>query len=105
MLTTYCRQANLQVILNHNADVRQDINEAIEALKNINHEDHRGMFPGTDHSAWSSTQFKATAFWIKHSTLDRITHDLYRIYDLPHSHWSSNSLARLTLCRASQSGR
>ncbi|KAJ3899604.1 hypothetical protein F5879DRAFT_781923, partial [Lentinula edodes] len=43
MLTTYCRQANLQVILNHNADVRQDIDEAIEALKNIDREDHRGM--------------------------------------------------------------
>ncbi|KAJ3899897.1 hypothetical protein F5879DRAFT_810115, partial [Lentinula edodes] len=43
MLTAYCRQANLELILDHNADVRQDIDEALNALKNIEREDHRGM--------------------------------------------------------------
>lgn len=89
MLTAYCRQANLELILDHNADVRQDIDEALNALKNIEREDHRGMFAGTDLSVWSSTEFKATPFWIQHSTLDRITDHLCGIYNVPRSHWSS----------------
>ncbi|KAJ3863506.1 hypothetical protein EV359DRAFT_82317 [Lentinula novae-zelandiae] len=83
------QQANLQLILDHNADVRQDVDEALNALKNIEREDHRGMFAGTDLSVWSSTEFKATPCWIQHSTLDRITDHLCGIYDFPHSYWSS----------------
>ncbi|KAJ3933374.1 MAG: hypothetical protein NXY57DRAFT_1037683 [Lentinula lateritia] len=89
MLTACCRQANLQLILDHNADVRQDVDEALNALKNIEREDHCRMFAGTDLSVWSSTEFKATPCWIQHSTLDRITDHLCGIYDFPRSYWSS----------------
>ncbi|KAJ3900861.1 hypothetical protein F5879DRAFT_808397, partial [Lentinula edodes] len=43
MLTSYCRQANLQVILDHNTDLREEIDEVLTALTDIDREDHRGI--------------------------------------------------------------
>ncbi|KAJ3862563.1 hypothetical protein EV359DRAFT_65525 [Lentinula novae-zelandiae] len=53
MLTSYCREANLQVILDHSTDLQGEINEAITALTDIDCEDHRGIFAGTDLVAWA----------------------------------------------------
>ncbi|KAJ3859902.1 hypothetical protein EV359DRAFT_85892 [Lentinula novae-zelandiae] len=87
MLTSYCREANLQVILDHNTDLQGEINEAITALTDIDREDHRGIFAGTDLVAWASTEFKASPACIAESTLDCIIYHLCNIYGVSSSHW------------------
>ncbi|KAJ3884123.1 hypothetical protein GG344DRAFT_84534 [Lentinula edodes] len=87
MLTSYCRQANLQVILDHNTDLREEIDEVLTALTDIDREDHRGIFAGTDLVAWASTEFKTSPACIEKPTLDRIIHHLCDIYGVLSSHW------------------
>ncbi|KAJ3886744.1 hypothetical protein GG344DRAFT_69408 [Lentinula edodes] len=93
MMTHFGRTANLQVILNHNTDLQQKIAEALTALKDIDREDHRGMFAGTDLSAWSSTEFKATPACIDEATLARIVTCLCELYTVPRSYWE-NKISR-----------
>lgn len=56
-------------------------------LTDIDREDHRGIFAGTDLSAWSSTEFNETPTHIERSTLDRIVQQLCRMYSVQASHW------------------
>lgn len=92
-MTHFGRTANLQVILNHNTDLQEKIAEALTALKDIDREDHRGMFAGTDLSAWSSTEFKATPACIDEATLARIVTCLCELYTVPRSYWE-NKISR-----------
>ncbi|KAF9060975.1 hypothetical protein BDP27DRAFT_1235911 [Rhodocollybia butyracea] len=63
-MKTYCRQGNLKLVLDNITDpvLLEDFGEAIDALQAMELEDHRGMFSGTDLSAWTSPDrdFKKT---------------------------------------------
>ncbi|KAJ3892281.1 hypothetical protein GG344DRAFT_64765 [Lentinula edodes] len=79
--------ANLQLLLNNYPEIREEIGEALTMLTDIEREDHRGIFAGTDLSAWSSTEFNESPTCIERATLDRIVQQLCRVYGVQASHW------------------
>ncbi|KAJ3764234.1 hypothetical protein EV360DRAFT_65672 [Lentinula raphanica] len=78
MMTSYSQMANLQHLLEQFPELREEIEEALEVLKEIEREDHR---------AWSSTEFKETLTYIEASTLTRIVDHLCVMYQNEHSCW------------------
>ncbi|KAJ3760788.1 hypothetical protein EV360DRAFT_68405 [Lentinula raphanica] len=93
MMASYGRMANLQILLDRYPELREEIEEALAVLKDIEREDHRGIFAGTDLSAWSSTEFKKTPITVEEATLDRIVNHLCDTYHLDRLHWDGK-LAR-----------
>lgn len=87
MLETYCLQANLQALLDCNHEIQDIIPEALEKLKAINREDHRGSFAETDLSAWSSTVFKSITSTVTLPELQQISIWLSNRYSIPLPHW------------------
>ncbi|KAJ3996326.1 hypothetical protein F5050DRAFT_1819330 [Lentinula boryana] len=105
MLKMYCRQANLELLLDHNVEIREEIKEALCTLKDIEREDHCGIFTGTDLLAWSSTQFKATSIYIKESPFDCIVHHLNTVYTVPESYWDGKVTRQAQLVGGVAHGR
>ncbi|KAJ3883968.1 hypothetical protein GG344DRAFT_71674, partial [Lentinula edodes] len=87
MMNSYGQIANLQLLLNNYPEIREEIGEALMMLTDIDREDHRGIFAGTDLTAWTSTEFKETPTRIERSTLDRIVQQLCRMYGVQASDW------------------
>ncbi|KAF9069571.1 hypothetical protein BDP27DRAFT_1363262 [Rhodocollybia butyracea] len=85
-MKTYCRQGNLKLVLDNITDpnLLEDFGEAIDALQAMELEDHRGMFSGTDLSAWTSPDhdFKKTLTVISESTLDDISNLFSQRYNM-----------------------
>ncbi|KAJ3752706.1 hypothetical protein EV360DRAFT_88492 [Lentinula raphanica] len=88
MMTSYGRMANLQILLDRFPDLQEEVEEALAVLEDIEREDHRGMFAGTDLSAWSSTKFKETPIFIDEAALDRIMNRLCETYQVGRLHWN-----------------
>ncbi|KAJ3911637.1 hypothetical protein F5877DRAFT_55068, partial [Lentinula edodes] len=107
MLKVYCQQGNLEMMLAHCPDDKDDIQEALDALLEIKRESHRGMFAGTDLSSWSSPdrKFKSSPIIMDSSTLDQIIELLCVEYQVPHSTWEG-ALTRdaLLLARVAHDG-
>ncbi|KAJ3762783.1 hypothetical protein EV360DRAFT_66807 [Lentinula raphanica] len=87
MMAAYGRTANLQITLDRHPELREEIEEALAVLEDIEREDHRGMFAGTDLSAWSSTEFKKKPVSIEEATLDDIVNHLCKVYHLDRTYW------------------
>ncbi|KAF8824679.1 hypothetical protein HHX47_DHR7000377 [Lentinula edodes] len=87
MMKSYGQIANLQLLLNNYPEIREDIGEALTMLTDIDREDHRGIFSGTDLLAWSSTEFNETPTCIERPTLDRIVQQLCKMYGVQAAHW------------------
>ncbi|KAJ3928294.1 MAG: hypothetical protein NXY57DRAFT_1041744 [Lentinula lateritia] len=89
MLKVYCQQGNLEMMLAHCSDYKDDIQEALDALDEIKRESHRGMFDGTDLSSWSSPdrKFKSSPITMESSTLDQIIELLCVQYQVSPSTW------------------
>lgn len=85
MLNSFCRQNNLELLLEHNM---QDLDQVRKTMDAIKREDHRGMFAGTDLSLWSSTEFSSTQIQLSEQDLDRIVVLLCQVYNVDCSHWS-----------------
>lgn len=85
MLNSFCRQGNLDLMLEHDM---QDLDQVLKTMDAIKREDHRGMFAGTDLSLWSSTVFSSTQIQLSEQDLDRIVVLLCQLYNVNHSHWS-----------------
>jgi len=85
MLNSFCRQGNLDLMLEHDM---QDLKQVMNTMDAIKREDRRGMFAGTDLSIWSSTEFSLTPIQLSEQDLDRIVDLLCQVYNVDHSHWS-----------------
>lgn len=86
-LTAYCREGNLQLMLEQIPRLREDIGEALEVLEALDREDHRGMFSETDDTAWASTKFKSHPQILNMSTLKQIEEFLCSHYNIESSTW------------------
>lgn len=86
-MKTYCRQGNLKLVLDNitDPDLLEHFGEAMNALQAMEQEDHKGMFAGTDLSAWTSPDrdFKTTPTVISESTLNDISELLSERYKVP----------------------
>lgn len=96
MLKTYCLQANLEALLDGHDEIHDIIPEALEKLKVIDGEDHRGMFAETDLTAWSSTVFKSKHSVVTLAELHQISRWLSRIHSVPSSHWTGKVTSGVT---------
>ncbi|KAE9390208.1 hypothetical protein BT96DRAFT_1002488 [Gymnopus androsaceus JB14] len=95
----YCLQANLQALLDCNHEIQDIIPEALEKLKAINREDHRGSFAETDLSAWSSTVFKSITSTVTLPELQEISIWLSNRYSIPLPHWHGKLLQKWRIWR------